>query len=135
MAFLTKKFSASVARAPGNSKGQGDAAEDQALHHLQQQGLKLLQRNYRTPGRGGGEIDLVMQDRDGTLVFIEVRQRSQATHGGAAASVSRTKQARVIFAARHYLSRWPGTPPPCRFDVVALEQGQLHWFKAAFDSQ
>jgi Holliday junction resolvase-like predicted endonuclease len=45
------------------------------LRHLQSAGLRLLARNYRTPGRGGGEIDLVMRDFDGTLVFVEVRAR------------------------------------------------------------
>ena len=46
------------------TKQKGDAAEDRALQHLQAKGLQLVQRNYRTPGRGGGEIDLVMQDAD-----------------------------------------------------------------------
>lgn len=64
-----------------STKQQGDAAEAGALAHLQAQGLRLLARNYRTPGRGGGEIDLIMRDRDGTLVFVEVRQRSRSDHG------------------------------------------------------
>jgi putative endonuclease len=75
------------------------------LRHLQQAGLRLVTRNYRTPGRGGGEIDLVMRERDGTLVFVEVRARSGSGHGGAAASVSATKQRRIVVAARHYLAR------------------------------
>ena len=73
--------------ASATTKSKGDAAEDAALAHLQSAGLKLLQRNYRTPGRGGGEIDLIMRDTDGTLVFIEVRQRAGALFGGAAASM------------------------------------------------
>lgn len=115
------------------TKQTGDAAEEQALQHLQRAGLRLLERNYRTPGRGGGEIDLILRDGDGTLVFVEVRRRASARQGGAAASVGVTKQRRIIFAARHYLLRW-GAPPPCRFDVVALEAGELHWLKAAFDA-
>ncbi len=111
----------------------GDAAETRALQHLQSAGLRLLERNYRTPGRGGGEIDLVMQAPDGTLVFVEVRQRAWADHGGAAASVGTTKQKRIVLAARHYLQRWR-TPPPCRFDVVALDGGELQWLQAAFDA-
>src|SRR5665811_30682 len=86
----------------GTTKQAGDAAEDAALHYLQQAGLHLLQRNYRTPGRGGGEIDLIMRAPDGTTVFVEVRQRKSASHGGAAASISTVKQRRIIFAARHY---------------------------------
>lgn len=85
------------------SKQTGDAAEDAALRHLQQAGLRLLERNYRTPGRGGGEIDLIMRAPDATVVFVEVRQRKSASHGGAAASVSQVKQRRIVFAARHYL--------------------------------
>ncbi|MFO0490732.1 MAG: YraN family protein, partial [Curvibacter sp.] len=65
----------------GSTRDVGAAAEDRALQYLQAAGLCLLQRNYRTPGRGGGEIDLVMQAGDGTLVFVEVRQRGGSRHG------------------------------------------------------
>ena len=82
------------------TKRIGDAAEDEALQYLQAQGLRLLVRNYRTPGRGGGEIDLIMQDQDSTVVFVEVRKRTSTRHGGAAASVGRVKQRRVVFAAQ-----------------------------------
>lgn len=115
------------------TKQMGDAAEDAALHHLQKAGLRLLERNYRTPGRGGGEIDLVMQTPDGTTVFVEVRHRKNASHGGAAASVGGVKQRRIVFAARHYLMGLR-EPPPCRFDVVLLEQGGIEWLQAAFDA-
>ena len=115
------------------TKQKGDAAEDRALQYLQTQGLQLVQRNYRTPGRGGGEIDLVMRDADGTWVFVEVRQRDQRQHGGALASVSYSKQRRIIFAARYCLLKLLKTPP-CRFDVVAVEGEELQWHKAAFDA-
>ena len=111
----------------------GDAAEDAALRHLQQAGLRLVQRNYRTPGRGGGEIDLIMRAPDGTTVFVEVRRRASTRHGGAGASISGTKQRRIIFAARHYLMRL-AVVPPCRFDVVLLEPQGLQWMQAAFDA-
>jgi putative endonuclease len=117
----------------GTTKQAGDAAEDEALRHLQKQGLRLLQRNYRSPGRGGGEIDLIMGTPDGTTVFVEVRSRASSAHGGAAASISFVKQRRIIFAARHYLSRLSRTPP-CRFDVVLVEPEGIQWLKAAFDA-
>ena len=117
----------------------GMAAEDRALAHLQAQGLRLVERNYRDargPGRPGGEIDLIMRDGE-TLVFIEVRsRRAGSTHGGAAASVGSAKRARLIHAARHYLLRHPD-PPPCRFDLVAIDgegEGSLNWMVAAFDA-
>lgn len=115
------------------TRAAGAAAEDLALQHLQAAGLRLLERNYRTPGRGGGEIDLVMQAGDGTVVFVEVRQRSAAGHGGAAASVGAVKQKRIVLAARHYLQRWRA-PPACRFDVVALDGATLQWLQGAFDA-
>jgi putative endonuclease len=115
------------------TKQSGDAAEARALAHLQAAGLKLVVRNYRTPGRGGGEIDLIVRERDGTLVFVEVRQRASAAFGGAAASVSGIKQRRIVFAARHYLMRL-GAPPPCRFDVVCVEASGIEWLRGAFDA-
>ena len=115
------------------TRQSGAAAEDVALAHLQAAGLSLVTRNYRTPGRGGGEIDMVMHAPDGTLVFVEVRARAGATHGGAAASVGAVKQRRIVLAARHYLLRWR-QPPPCRFDVVAIEGARIDWLRAAFDA-
>jgi putative endonuclease len=114
----------------------GTAAEDRALAHLRRHGLELECRNYRLargPGARGGEIDLVMRDTDGTLVFVEVRARADARHGGAAASVGAAKRARIVLAARHYLMRLP-VLPPCRFDVITVEGEQLQWLKAAFDA-
>jgi putative endonuclease len=121
--------------APVPGKWAGDRAEAQALQHLQRHGLELVCRNYRVargPRARGGEIDLIMRERDGTLVFVEVRSRGGATHGGAAASVSARKQHHIVFAAQHYLQRLRALPP-CRFDVVAIDAGELQWLKAAFD--
>lgn len=134
MVFPHNKTRSQTAPNAPTTKQTGDAAETQALRHLQQAGLKLLERNYRTPGRGGGEIDLIMRAPDSTLVFVEVRQRASGRQGGAAASVSALKQRRIIFAARHYLMR-VAQPPPCRFDVVAIEPQGLLWLQAAFDAQ
>ena len=118
---------------PKNTKRKGDAAEDEALVFLQNQGLQLLQRNYRTPGRGGGEIDLIVRDPQGTVVFVEVRSRSNARHGGALASIGTVKRRRIVFAAKVYLSGWRSWPA-CRFDVVVVQAGDLEWIQAAFDA-
>jgi putative endonuclease len=119
------------------TKASGDAAEDAALAHLQRAGLRLLERNYRVaagPSRRAGEVDLIMSDRDGTLVFVEVRARAGASHGGAAASVTARKRQRLVYAAQHYLLRH-ASPPPCRFDVVAIDGRELTWLQAAFDAE
>jgi putative endonuclease len=119
-----------------STKAVGDAAESLALAYLQRQGLVLVQRNYRVAGgphARGAELDLILRDRDGTLVFVEVRSRSADRHGGALASVDGVKQQRLVRAAQHYLLRL-ASPPPCRFDVVAIDGDRLQWLKAAFDA-
>lgn len=115
-----------------STKAMGDAAEAQVLEHLRARGWQLLQRHYRSPGRGGGEIDLIMRDPKGVVVFVEVRARRHAHWGGALGSVTLAKQRRIIWAARHFLNRWPGEPPFCRFDVVALEPQGMRWIEGAF---
>ncbi|MBA3625458.1 MAG: YraN family protein [Methylibium sp.] len=118
------------------TKAVGDKGEARALAHLQRAGLELVERNYRVargPRVRGGEIDLVLRARDGTLVFVEVRQRAVDAYGGAAASVSYTKQRSLVLAAQHYLRRY-STPPPCRFDVIAIDGERLEWLAGAFDA-
>jgi putative endonuclease len=126
--------------APQTTKRLGDAAEAKALQYLQQAGLQLVTRNFRTPGRGGGEIDLIMREPDGTLVFVEVRHRAMGRHGNAADSIGWQKRRRIVFAARHFLLRM-GSEPPCRFDVIAWDgdlaespSDAMTWLKAAFDA-
>jgi putative endonuclease len=108
---------------------QGRIGEDDALDYLLRQGLKLVERNFRCKG---GEIDLILQ-QDDTLVFVEVRKRANDRHGGAAASVTTRKQARLITAAQIYLQRYKA-PPACRFDVIAIDGTALSWLKNAIDA-
>lgn len=90
--------------------------------------MRLVERNFRCTG---GEIDLIMRERD-TLVFVEVRLRAGASHGGAAASITPAKQRRLILAAQVYLQR-QASLPPCRFDVVAIDAGALCWLRHAIE--
>ena len=140
----TRDAAASAAAVPKQvtTKSRGDAAEAAARAWLARAGLRWIESNYRTPGRGGGEVDLIMRAPDGTLVFVEVRQRTNASHGGAGASISGVKQRRIIFAARHYLMRF-ASQPPCRFDVVLVHGAlsgpgnavpEIEWLPAAFDA-
>ena len=119
--------------APGRSRTArqiaGDAAEDRALEYLRKQGLTLVERNFRCKG---GEIDLILQDRD-ALVFVEVRKRADSRHGGAAASVTARKQARLVLAAQTFLQGYR-TPPACRFDVVAIDGDTMNWLKNAIET-
>ncbi|MEO8753716.1 MAG: YraN family protein [Casimicrobiaceae bacterium] len=94
----------------------GARAEALAAEYLARQGLVLVARNFRTRR---GEIDVIVRDRD-TLVFVEVRLRSGAAFGGAAASITPVKRARLISAAHAYLATLE-REPPCRFDAILLD--------------
>jgi putative endonuclease len=120
----------------GSRRARGQGAEDRAWAHLQRAGLLLVARNYRVargPHARGGEVDLICRERDGTLVFVEVRSRASASHGGAAASIGAAKRASLVLAAQHFIVALPAVPP-CRFDVVAIDGDQLEWIKGAFDA-
>ena len=114
------------------SKLVGAAFEARAQAFLQRQRLRFVARNVSCRG---GEIDLVMRERDGALVFVEVRARAQRRYGGAAASIGWQKRRRIVRAAQHYLAtRVPQLrdQPACRFDVIAFEAGRLVWLRDAF---
>ena len=102
--------------------------EQAALAYLKRQKLKPVDTNFRCKG---GEIDLIMQD-GATLVFVEVRQRADTEHGGAAASITPAKVRRLVRAAQVYLLRFPVTPP-CRFDVVAIDGERIEWLCNAIE--
>ena len=109
----------------------GEHAEKIAAGYLKKKGLALIEANYRCRW---GEIDLVLRDR-GTIVFAEVRLRRSQSFGGAAYSVDRRKQARIIAAARHYLAG--AREAPCRFDVVllgSLQPPRIEWIRDAFST-
>lgn len=110
---------------------KGGEAENAALAFLEDQGLELVERNYRCRT---GEIDLIMREGK-TLVFVEVRQRSSPDFGGAAESITAGKRKRIMNAARHFLSRMD-SEPACRFDAVLYgETGDAEWIRGAFDER
>ncbi|MCS6914801.1 MAG: YraN family protein [Myxococcota bacterium] len=117
-------------KGPASSRQRGSMAELQAMRFLQGCGLNILHRNYRWRG---GEIDLIAQDGP-TLCFVEVRFRHRPDRGSALCTVDARKQARLVRAAEHFLAHtWQSGACPCRFDVVAIEEGmQLTWVRDAF---
>jgi len=112
----------------------GAKAEERARIYLEQQGLRLVERNYRCRQ---GEIDLIMQDGE-TLAFVEVRYRKSTGFGSPAESVTPSKQQRIVTTAGHYLqSKYTRKMPPCRFDMLAIEgreQQNINWIKDAFQA-
>jgi len=105
----------------------GARAEALAAAFLVARGLTIVERNFRCRR---GEIDLIARDGE-TLVFVEVRLRSRRDFGGAAASITAAKRARIAAAALFYLGRLPRTPP-CRFDAVlfdAVAADRIEWLQ------
>ena len=94
----------------------GRRAEDLAAARLESGGLRIVARNWRRPE---AEIDIVADDA-GTCVFVEVRSRTGLERGHPLEAVTRSKQARVIRAARLYLDAEVPSAKAYRFDVVAV---------------
>ena len=110
-----------------DTRAAGRRGEDLAERHLSAQGWRILARNVHLRY---AELDLVALDR-GALVFVEVRLRTRSDFGGAAASITAKKRARMTAAAGLYLARLRGTPP-CRFDAVlldAIDSTRIEWLK------
>lgn len=113
----------------------GAVFEQRACNELERAGLTLLARNYTTRY---GELDLIMRDGD-DVVFVEVRHRLRAGHGDAVASITATKQARLVQTAELWLAAHPKhAHRTCRFDVVSYDgpadNAQMNWLRSAFEA-
>ena len=108
---------------------QGATQEARACEYLQEQGLSLIIQNFSFKM---GEIDLIMQDKN-SLVFVEVRYRANKQFGGAAASVTKSKQRKIIKTALFYQQRY-APKSNMRFDVIAIESdNDIQWIPSAFN--
>ncbi len=113
----------------------GKSGEDLACRELRRRGYEILTRRFRTRL---GELDIVARDGP-TLVFVEVKARTNANYGTPSEAVTALKQRKVWLMASDFLHRHGWNDRPCRFDVVAIstdEQGQrrVEVFVGAFDA-
>lgn len=122
------------------TKTIGAKAEENAKKYLQSQGLTFVTQNYHCRL---GEIDLIFKDKDNSLVFIEVKYRSDSQFGHAEEMVTPQKQRKIIQAARTYLhDKKLSESVAVRFDVIAIEpqanntgdQLSIQWIKDAFQA-
>lgn len=113
------------------ARQRGNAGESLARDFLQDNGLELLDAGWHCRL---GELDLVMRDGE-VLVFVEVRSRCEGSPVSAVDSIDGRKQARIIRAARAWLSRHPAASEwPARFDVVAIDGTRIDWLRDAFSA-
>jgi putative endonuclease len=114
----------------------GRRAEELAAEFLRAQGFEILQRNYL---RRLGELDVIARRAD-LLVIAEVRTRSSAAYGGAAASVDRRKQQRITRAATALLQQRADLARlAVRFDVIVVSDPhgaapRIEWLRHAFEA-
>jgi len=123
-------FRSTPRRTDARAITEGARAEALAAEFLARRGLAIVARNFRTRM---GEIDLIARDRE-MLVFVEVRKRRSDAYGGAAASITPAKRARLVAAAQVYLATL-GREPPCRFDAVLIDGAlppRIEWHRDVF---
>jgi putative endonuclease len=113
----------------------GKSGEDRACLELERRGYAVLARGYRTRF---GEIDIIARDGP-TVVFVEVKARTNDRYGGGAAAVTLHKQATLTAIAEDYLARHRLHDVPARFDVVAIGFGRdgellVEVYQNAFDA-
>jgi putative endonuclease len=120
-----------VARLIIDRQSIGRDAEERAVQLLRQAGCEIVARNYRCRS---GEIDIIAR-RERMLIFAEVRLRSGLAFGGAAASITAAKRARIVRATRYWLARRPQLARlTVRFDALLMAgpAGAIEWIEDAF---
>lgn len=114
------------------SKSVGDFGEERAALYLEEQGVQIVARNFRTRR---GELDIIARDGE-TLCFVEVRLREDDRYGSPLATVRREKQRRLYYAAMEYLvkHRRRTDGMACRFDLISIERSarQITWLRNIF---
>ena len=104
-----------------DAKLLGRWGEKRCEKYLKSKGLKSLARNFSCKT---GEIDLVMVDSDGSIVFVEVRTKAAETFEPPESSITAPKKARLARTARYFLATHNIEDRPFRFDVVTIVLGQ-----------
>lgn len=113
-----------------NKRKTGSEKEAAAAEYLEQNNIRIVCRNFNS---AKGEIDLIGYDGD-TLVFFEVKYRSGSNFGYAAEAVDHKKQKVICRVSDYYrMINRVSDFSPCRFDVIAIDEDKISWYKNAFD--
>ncbi|MSS63991.1 YraN family protein [Velocimicrobium porci] len=116
-----------------NKRKIGTKYEEIAVCYLISKGYKIIERNYRNLY---GEIDILAK-KDSTLLFFEVKFRSDGSYGDPLEAVNHWKQKRISKAALYYYAKnGYAKNLPCRFDVIAIYgDGTINHIENAFEFQ
>lgn len=114
---------------PGNTRKLGKEYEQLAAAYLEEEGLRILERNFRCRF---GEIDLIAEDT-GTLVFVEVKCRLTKGAGSPEAAVNYRKQRTICKVSDYYrMKKQIRDSVPCRYDVMAIDGNEIRHIRDAF---
>ncbi len=119
------------------NKAKGDEGERIAGEFLLKAGFKILRTNFRT---AHGEIDIIAENEDGGINFIEVKSRSGNLFGKPAEAVGSTKRSRIINSSKYFMSKYKNgmDKRPLSYGLIAIEffknnSVKLIFFENAFD--
>lgn len=112
-----------------NNRTCGTLYEEMAAGYLQNNGLQILEKNFRTRY---GEIDLIAKEGD-TLVFAEIKYRRDSSRGYPQEAVGYRKQQKICrvsdyYRMQHRISEFQAV----RFDVIGICGEELTWIRNAF---
>lgn len=110
------------------TQNRGKKGEKKAERFLRKSGFEIIENNYRT---SVGEIDIIAR-KDGVLVFIEVKNRSNSKFGTGAEAVTEKKQTKIIKSAQIYMKKFFGGETRCRFDVISIDASDISHIENAF---
>ena len=113
-----------------NKKLYGKTGEEIALAYLLNKGYAILASNFSCHG---GELDLVVRDKKGVIVFVEVKRRFSDAYGTPAEAVTKTKQHRMVIAAQMFLMKNDLQEAEVRFDIVEIYGEKVNHIKNAFE--
>ncbi len=113
-----------------NKRTEGQKYEDAAAAFLEKHGVRILDRNFRCRF---GEIDIIGIQND-VLIFIEVKYRSNNSHGTAIEAVGPQKQKTISLVSDHYRAyKRHYADYQVRYDVIAIDNNTVKWIPAAFE--
>ncbi len=102
--------------AAGRNHALGAYGETVAARHLVEQGMAVLDRNWRCDE---GELDLVLRDGD-ALVVCEVKTRTSLEHGSPHEAVTSEKLSRLVRLGVRWAEAHDARPQEIRIDLVAV---------------
>lgn len=106
----------------------GRVGENKAVEFLEKQGYTVIERNYKTKL---GEIDIIVK-KDDTIVFVEVKTRSNDLYGSPSEAVGYEKQRKYVKVASEYLLKQKTKDQSCRFDVIEIINDEINHIIDAF---